>query len=449
MENTRFMVDTLGSPERENPIARMGDFEFVDEGQRLLYNPHTSALPLGETDGEAPPASFELAGPRRQIYFDPGQVRAAIVTCGGLCPGLNGVIRSLVMELWHRYGCPQIYGVRYGYHGLGPESPDLVPLRPSDVSEIHSQGGTILGSSRGTPGVEAIVDTLERRGINMLFTIGGDGTMRGAAAIWEAAQVRRLKLSIIGIPKTIDNDIPYVRRSFGFETAVGVATGSIHSAHVEARGTHNGIGLVKLMGRHSGYIAASAALAAGHANFCLIPEVPFGLEGDNGLLALLDRRLAERQHAVLVVAEGAGQEFFEGAETGYDASGNAKLGDIGGYLRRRLEQHFDARGIGIALKYIDPSYMIRSAPANPNDQLFCARMAQNAVHAGMAGKSGMLVGYWLGRVTHVPMRALEQRQNHINPKGELWFNVLETTGQPSRIGDPAKAPHLAASAAGV
>jgi 6-phosphofructokinase 1 len=434
MTKSRFPIEDLGAATLPNPISNIGDFKFADDHEKLLYRPHSSALDE-YLSGEKKPDGFELAGPRQNIYFDPSKTRAAIVTCGGLCPGLNAVIRGLVLQLWFIYECKEILGVRFGYHGLGNEHLDTIDLTPEDVSDIHRQGGTMLGSSRGTPPTEEIVDNLEKLGINMLFTIGGDGTMRGAKGIWDEVRKRGLNISIIGIPKTIDNDIPFVRRAFGFDTAVSIAANAINSAQVEAWGAPNGIGIVKLMGRHAGYIAASASLASGHANFCLVPEVPFSLEGPNGLFELVEKRLEEKGDAVIVIAEGAGQYYFEGPDRETDASGNKKLGDIGVFIRDRLKEHLSSKGIRSAIKYIDPSYLIRSAPADASDQLYCQRLARNSVHAAFSGKGGMLIGFWHGQMTHVPMSALSGVTRHVNPKGELWFNILESTGQPEVIGD--------------
>jgi 6-phosphofructokinase 1 len=434
MASDRFQIEQLGPTNIPNPIGEIGEFNYISEEERLLLNPHYSALE-NCVETQNLPDGFELAGPRKNLFFDPLKVRAAIVTCGGLCPGLNAVIRGLVLQLWFSYHCKDILGIRFGYQGLGDQGLPPIQLTPADVSDIHSKGGTMLGSSRGTPPTPELVDNLERLGVNMLFTIGGDGTMRGAGALWQEIRKRGLNISVIGIPKTIDNDIPFVRRTFGFDTAVSIATESINAAQVEAWGAPNGIGIVKLMGRNSGYIAASASLSSGHPNFCMIPEVPFSMEGPGGLFELLEKRLEERGHAVIVLAEGAGQYYFEATERDTDASGNRKLGDIGSYVRDRLKKHLKQRNIPTGIKYIDPSYLIRSAPANSADQLYCQRLARNAVHAAMAGKGGLLIGFWHGQMTHVPISALHGHSRQVNPKGELWFNILESTGQPRLIGD--------------
>lgn len=434
MDDLSFVVNSLGNATIDNPIQLMEGASYVSENQKFLYNPFVDIEDPDRLCDRS--ILFELAGPRSKIYFNPAKTKVAVVTCGGLCPGLNSVIRSLVMGLWYRYGVKNIVGIPYGYNGLGATSAyDFIELNPQKVNDIHLQGGTIIGSSRGTPPVSDIVDTLEKYNINILFTIGGDGTLRGAQEIFEEISSRNLKIAIVGIPKTIDNDIPYVKRSFGFETSVSVASSIIITAHEEARSAQRGVGIVKLMGRYSGYIAANTTLATGHVNFCLIPEIPFSLEGDGGLLKLLEKRLEKTDHALIVVAEGAGQHFFTGKTFGTDASGNKKLGDIGVYLKDQILNYFNNLvKKPVNVRYIDPSYVIRSTPANPHDNLFCSQLARNAVHAAMAGKTGLFIGYWHGVMTHVPCKAICGKKQQINPKGKLWFDVLETTGQPINIG---------------
>lgn len=429
-----FQIEQLGECRVSSPLRDVLDFQYRQDCDRLLFQPEVDlcGMPVDTMPDVEQQATFEVAGPREHLFFEPTQVRAAIVTCGGLCPGLNAVIRGLVMQLWHVYGCTETLGIRYGYHGLGKAGREPIHLTPELVSKIKGHGGTLLGSSRGTPPTPELVDTLVAKGINMLFVIGGDGTMRGAYALWEEVKRRQLPIAVVGVPKTIDNDIPYVRRTFGFDTAVAEAVKAINVAEIEAKGMPNGIGLVKLMGRHAGFIAATATVASGNANVCLLPEVPFALAGEQGLLALIKRRLYERDHAVIVVAEGAGQELV--AAGGADASGNQKLGDIGVYLKRQIELYLNDQNMPYGIKYIEPSYLIRSAPPNASDQLYCDQLARAAVHAAMAGKGGMLIGNWNGRLTHVPMNALQGQDKRVNPCGELWFSVRENTGQPQVIG---------------
>lgn len=406
---------------------------FVHGKMRILYNVLKRDVVAEIEAGEI--NSFEKGGPRKLIYHDPSKVKAAVVTCGGLCPGINDVIRAIVMESFYSYGINNIIGIPYGYNGLLPQNQyTVIPLDPKRVDNIHNAGGTILGSSRGgTDDINALVDALERMNINILYTIGGDGTQRGAHKIAEIARERGYKLSVIGIPKTIDNDISFVERTFGFETAFSEAVKVVQRAHVEAKGVPNGIGLVKLMGRHSGFIAAHATLACNDVNFTLIPEVPFDLEGEKGFLKVLEARLERSDHAVIVVAEGAGQDLIQAeskGESSFDASGNIKFNDIGLFLKQKIENYFHSKSKVVNLKYIDPSYIVRSAPANENDSLFCAVLGQYAVHAAMAGKTDMIVGQWNGMITHIPIELAVSRRKQIDPDSRLWYDVLAATGQP-------------------
>ncbi|HOV86105.1 MAG TPA: ATP-dependent 6-phosphofructokinase [Syntrophobacteraceae bacterium] len=417
-------------------IARLGECRipspmscahFVPEDDRVLYHRDPRTVMKFLEGGKVPP-SFEKAGPREKIYFDPTKLKCGIVTCGGLCPGLNDVIRSVVMSLFHHYGVRNLFGFLYGYEGLSPRFRHApLELTPQSVSRIHEQGGTILGSSRGPQDVSEMVDTLERMNVGILFTLGGDGTLRGAQAISREIAERRLKISVIGVPKTIDNDISFVQRSFGFETAVSEAGDAILSAHTEATGARNGVGLVKLMGRESGFIPAFAALAYNDVNYCLVPEIPFTLEG---FLQNLEERLERKGHAVILVGEGAGQDLLQGTQA-RDASGNVRLGDIGAFLRDRINAHFKERGKEVNLKYIDPSYTIRSVAANAHDSAYCLLLGQNAVHAGMAGLTNMVVGDWGGEFTHVPIPMAVSSRKKLDPQGWVWSTVLASTGQPA------------------
>ncbi len=383
--------------------------------------------------GQAPEmsVSFEKSGPSRTIFFDPNEVTAGILSCGGLCPGLNNVIRALVMELHYKYHVRKIYGIPYGFRGLSPEEGlKPVALLPENVTSIHTQGGSILGTSRGKVDAGRMVDVLSRMGVNLLFCMGGDGTQRGLHELAQTARDRGMPIAVVGLPKTIDNDIPFVYKTFGLDTAVTVASEAIRSAHTEAESAYNGIGLVKLMGRSAGFIASYATLANLDVNFCLIPEIDFDLDGPGGLLDCLERRLYARKHAVIVVAEGAGQKFFEAGATGTDLSGNPLLNDIGLLLKTRIKEHFKARNIPVDLKYIDPSYMLRAVGTDANDSVFTADLARHAVHAGMAGKTDMMVGYWHGEFINVPLPLVLSRVKRVNPGSGLWQSVLSATGQP-------------------
>lgn len=372
---------------------------------------------------------FEKAGPRKKLYFNAETARAAIVTCGGLCPGLNNVIRSVTRELVRSYGVKSILGIRGGYRGLDPSrGKPPIELNEDIVEDIHKEGGTMLGTSRGPVDMGIAVEFLISKGVNMLFTVGGDGTQRGGNALFEEARKRGHELAVVGIPKTIDNDVRYVTRTFGFGTAVAEAVRVISCAHTEARSVENGLALVKLMGRHAGFIAAAATVASQDVNHCLIPECPFVLEGEGGLLPALERRLARKDHAVVVVAEGAGQDLL-GCTGEKDASGNIKLGDIGTFLRGRFIEYFKGRGLEMTLRYFDPSYQIRGCAANTEDALLCDRMGRHAVHAAMAGSTGLVVSYLHGQYAHVPISNIAQGSRHVDLDSDLWRAVLSSTSQ--------------------
>ena len=421
-------IPVVGEAKIKNPI-RFG--RFVREDDAVLVNIVRKSVEATKK-GKKPPKHqyFQPAGPRSKVYYDTSKTKCAVVTCGGLCPGLNDVIRAVVMTAYHQYKVPSVLGIQYGLAGFIPEyGHDVIELTPDYVSRIHEFGGTILGSSRGPQNPEDIVDALERMNVSILFMIGGDGTMRAASKIVAEITKRGLTISVVGLPKTIDNDINFASPSFGFDTAVETAATAIKGAHIEATGAPSGIGLVKVMGRHAGYIAAQSALSCQEVNFVLIPEDPFDLEGEHGFLAALEKRIRSRGHAVIVVAEGAAQELLEtSGQT--DPSGNTRLGDCGLFLKTTIIEHLRSRGIEPTLKYIDPSYIIRSVPANANDRIYCSFLGINAVHAGMSGRTGLVISRWNGRYVHIPMGLVTRGRKRINPCSNYWRAVLESTGQP-------------------
>src|SRR5215813_2191314 len=417
-------IPVLGAARFQSPLKR-----WVNESERI---PDTILRTVDARPEDG--LLFELAGARQHLFFDPPDTRAGIVTCGGLCPGLNDVIRSLFYEMHHAYGAREMLGFRWGYQGLDPErAAEPLVLTPETVRGIHLQAGTILGTSRGPADMPRAVDNLIRRRINILFAIGGDGTQRGAKALFEEAQRRGHALSVVGVPKTIDGDIPFVTHSFGFLTAVEEAVKVLQRAHTEARSVRNGISLVKLMGRHAGFLTAEATVASQDVNFTLIPEVPFQLEGDCGFLATLERRILNRGHAVIAVAEGAGQELLRNTGNERDASGNVRLKDVGVFLRDKIEEWFKARKLPFVMRYFDPSYIIRSSPDNAEDAVLCDAFARHAVHAAMAGKTGVVIGFLHDRFIHVPIERLATQQRRLDPDSPAWSAVLSATGQPHRF----------------
>lgn len=428
-----FEIPVLGEARINSPIEMSRTYgdkivNYVRDDEFILYDVEV------QKDEELPKVDstfcLQKSGPREKIYFNPGHVHAGIVTCGGLCPGLNNVIRSIVRTLWYQYGVRRITGIRNGYRGFLPEyNLPIVELNPDVVDDIHNMGGSMLGSSRGGANISEVVDAIERLNLNMLFTIGGDGTTKGAIAISDEIDKRGLKVSIIGIPKTIDNDLSFIQRSFGFETAVSKAVEAVAGAHVESRDAINGIGIVKLMGRESGFIAAHTALAMSVVNFVLIPEIPFDLDGEKGFLSRLRKRIEEKHRAVIIVAEGAGQELLE-ASNETDLSGNIKLANIGRFLKDRIDNYFQSEGIEVNIKYIDPSYLIRSTPADANDSIYCLRLGNHAVHSAMAGKTKALISMVNDRFVLVPMELAVSKRNFVDPEGSLWRDVLQTTRMP-------------------
>lgn len=410
-------------------IPALGEARFASAQSHTVSD--DTRIPEHIEIGVAPGLEFELAGPRAKLFFDPKQTRAGIVTCGGLCPGLNNVIRSLFLELHYGYGVAEVLGFRGGYSGLDPANGrEAVRITPEFVECIHQSGGTILGSSRGPVDIGLAVDNLIALGVNMLFTVGGDGTQRGARDLYLEARRRGHALSVVGVPKTIDNDVSFVSRTFGFFSAVEEAARVLCCAHTEARSVPGGIGLVKLMGRHAGFITAGATVASQDVNFALIPEVPFALDA---FLAALKKRMLTKSHAVIAVAEGAGQDLMAAASQERDASGNLKLKDIGPFLREKIETYFKAEGIPVVIRYFDPSYQVRSRPANCEDALLCDLFARHAVHAAMAGKTGLVIGFLHERFIHVPIELLATQTKRLDPASGWWRSVLATTGQPERF----------------
>ena len=423
-----FTIQNLGECTIDSPLNVS---YFTPDQRRILFNVDLlHYADMKSSDGL--PLSVEVAGPRARIFFDPSKTKAAIVTCGGLCPGINDVIRAIVMELYYRYSVQNIIGIRYGFQGFIPKyRHETLPLSPEVVKDIHAIGGSILSSSRGRQEVEEMVNAIKRMNVDILFCIGGDGTMRAVECITGEITKRNINTSVIGIPKTIDNDLNLIQKTFGYDTAISEAVKAIECAHVEAKGAPMGIGLVKIMGRQSGHIATGAALAMSDVNYVLIPEVPFDLEGEKGFLKVLERRLLQRRHCVILVAEGAGQELMrkESDPIETDPSGNLRLHDIGPFLKNRIEHYFRQRELEVNLKYIDPSYTIRSVPANASDSIYCGALGQYAVHAGIAGKTGMLVGLMKDEYVHLPLNMVASGAK-VNPEGNVWMRVLESTGQP-------------------
>ncbi|KAH0457697.1 hypothetical protein IEQ34_013012 [Dendrobium chrysotoxum] len=401
-------LPTFPNPLQDNPAYSVVKQYFVNQDDTV---PQKIVVQKTSPRG----THFRRAGPRQRVYFESEDVHACIVTCGGLCPGLNTVIREIG-----------------GYKGFYARN--TIPLTPKAVNDIHKRGGTVLGTSRGGHDTIKIVDSIEDRGINQVYIIGGDGTQKGASAIFQEVRRRGLQVAVVGIPKTIDNDIAVIDKSFGFDTAVEEAQRAINAAHVEAESAENGIGMVKLMGRYSGFIAMYATLASRDVDCCLIPESPFYLEGNGGLLEYIEKRIKENGHIVIVVAEGAGQELVAESmkQAEHDASGNKLLYDVGLWLSQKIKDHFTRKqNLVINLKYIDPTYMIRAIPSIASDNVYCTLLAHSAIHGAMAGYTGFTVGLVNGRHTYIPFYRVTESRNKVVITDRMWARLLSSTNQPS------------------
>ncbi|XP_076945442.1 ATP-dependent 6-phosphofructokinase 4, chloroplastic-like [Bidens hawaiensis] len=432
LEDVPHLTDFLPDlPSYPNPLENSQAYAIV---KNTFVNPEdVLAQQIVVQKGSPRGVHFRRAGPRERVYFKPEEVRACIVTCGGLCPGINTVIREIVCGLNIMYGVNNILGIEGGYRGF--YSRNTMELYPKVVNDIHKRGGTILQTSRGGHDTNKIVDNIQDRGINQVYIIGGDGTQKGAAAIYKEVERRRLPIAVAGIPKTIDNDIAVIDKSFGFDTAVEEAQRAINAAHVEVESVENGVGIVKLMGRYSGFIAMFATLASRDVDCCLIPESPFYLEGQGGLFEFVQQRLKENGHVVIVLAEGAGQEYVsqsENATVEKDASGNKLLLDVGLWLTQKIKDHFtNVKKMPINLKYIDPTYMIRAVPSNASDNIYCTLLAQSAVHGAMAGYSGFTVGPVNSRHAYIPIGRVTEATNIVKLTDRMWARLLASTNQPT------------------
>ncbi|KAG7535086.1 Phosphofructokinase domain [Arabidopsis thaliana x Arabidopsis arenosa] len=425
---TKFLPDLPSYP---NPLKESQAYAIVK--RTFVSSEDVVAQNIVVQKGSKRGVHFRRAGPRERVYFRSDEVKACIVTCGGLCPGINTVIREIVCGLNNMYGVNNILGIQGGYGGF--YSKNTMTLTPKVVNDIHKRGGTFLQTSRGGHDTVKIVDNIQDRGINQVYIIGGDGTQKGAEKIYQEVERRGLQVAVSGIPKTIDNDIAVIDKSFGFDTAVEEAQRAINAAHVEVESVENGVGIVKLMGRYSGFIAMIATLANRDVDCCLIPESPFFLEGKGGLFEFIEQRLKENRHMVIVIAEGAGQDYVSQSmhvSGTKDASGNRLLLDVGLWLTQQIKDHFtNVRKMMINMKYIDPTYMIRAIPSNASDNVYCTLLAQSAVHGAMAGYSGFTVGPVNSRHAYIPISRVTEMTNTVKLTDRMWARLLASTNQPS------------------
>jgi 6-phosphofructokinase 1 len=423
-----------GGAPYDNPMLQWVDPQFRDEMLLEASTPDGSEKwiafdPLMDANKKTLESKIAIqkAVVRAKLHFNPSKTNVGIVTCGGLCPGLNDVVRAITHACISNYGVRRVYGFRYGFWGLSAKGRHTVlELSRSLVHDVHTHGGTFLGSSRGPQSKEEMIQTLLDLEINVLFCVGGDGTQRGALMIGDEARRRGLDIAVMGVPKTIDNDLSFSHRTFGFETAVEQAVTAIRAAHAEATSVQYGVGIVKVMGRHSGFIAAQASLASELVNMCFIPENPVTLDI---VKMLIETRFKFSTHCVICVAEGFGQEWFNVEGQGKDASGNAKLVDIGAYLSKEIGKWLKTHekfSSGV-VKYIDPSYMVRGCAPNASDASFCVHLANLAVHEAMYGTTNSIITFWYSNYVVVPTKLATSLRRVVNTRGLLWKLVREMT----------------------
>ena len=440
-----FMPDRLAGTNYENPLLHIVDDQFKDQMKSDETHPTGGAKyiafdPLMDINTRTLESKLAIqkAQVRSRLHFNPSNTNVGIVTCGGLCPGLNDVVRAITHACLSNYGVRRVYGFRYGFWGLSKAGrSSVVELTRTVVSDLHVHGGTFLGTSRGPQDKNEMIDTLIELGINVLFCVGGDGTQRGAMMLANEARRRGLDIAVMGVPKTIDNDLSFSHRTFGFETAVEQACRAIRAAHAEATSVKYGIGIVKVMGRHSGFIAAQSTIASELVNICLIPENPISFET---VKMLIETRFQFSTHCVICVAEGFGQDWFQdtssstsssGSGAGKtDKSGNVKLIDIGQYIHKEItkwtRQHPKFSKTA-AVKYIDPSYLVRGCPPNPSDASFCVHLANLAVHEAMYGTTNAIITFWYSNYVVVPTKLATSLRRVVNTRGLLWKLVREIT----------------------
>jgi len=407
-----------------NPMATTRPhMNFLNPNEKvlgtILMNDSKAALRSHALDGGA------IRGNAcKHIWWEPKKVKAALITAGGLCPGLNSIIQGVTNCLWRDYGVRQIVGITAGYNGLSdPAKHPSMLLTPELVEDIHMRGGSILKAGRGGFNAAKICETLRAGGYTHLFVIGGDGTQYAGHLLYVEARKQKLPISVVGVPKSIDNDVLFVDRTFGFDSAVEAAAGVIRNGWVEATSCPNAVGIVKLMGRDAGFVAAHAALASNLVDLVLVPEVEVEMED---VLQFVDATLAHKGHMVVVVAEGAGQAHVATGQK--DASGHTVYGDVGVYLRDTLNKHLKPKG-GRTF-YIDPSYIIRSVPPTPNDHIYCARLANNAVHTAMRGYTGVCVGAIHNIIVILKSKLIASGKKQLKIKSSTWQSCVQVCSMP-------------------
>lgn len=320
-------------------------------------------------------------------------MRLGVLTGGGDCPGLNAVMRAVVRK-GKRSHDATVLGFLDGWKGVIEN--DFVDMTIDFMRGTLPRGGTVLGTTRLTPfmmddGIDRLNQTMADNALDGLVVIGGEGTLSCANALYESHGV-----PVIGVPKTIDNDIGSTEMTFGFDTAVAIATEAIDRLHTTAE-SHDRVMVVEVMGRHVGHIATWAGLAGG-ATVTLIPEEPFDI--DQVARALLDRHNSNKFASIVVVAEGAqpAPGTIEITEPPIDQYGHRRLGGIAHVVAREIEARTDMETRVTVLGHVQ-----RGGTPTAHDRVLCSRYGVAAVEAAADNAWGTMVALQSGDITRVPL----------------------------------------------
>jgi phosphofructokinase-like protein len=331
-------------------------------------------------------------------------MRIGVLTGGGDCPGLNAVIRGAVRKGTETYG-HTFLGFRDGWKG--PLEGLTMPLDVSVTRGILPRGGTILGSSRTNPlgvdgGIDRIRDNLASLHVDAMIAIGGEDTLGVATALAAAG------LPIVGVPKTIDNDLSATDYTFGFDTAVQIAVDAIDRLHTTAE-SHHRVLIVEVMGRHAGWIALHSGIAGG-ANVILIPERPFDIAQ---VCAYIEHRFASHYSPIVVVAEGAlpAEGTMAMQDQGVDAFGHVRLGGIGALLEREIEARTGKEARATVLGHVQ-----RGGTPTAYDRVLATRFGLHAIDAVHDGDSGVMVALRGTTIVRVPLAEATRELKTVSPE---------------------------------
>jgi len=339
-------------------------------------------------------------------------VRAGVLTGGGDCPGLNAVIRAVARRLLEEGW--EVVGVREGWRGL--VEPKLEPLGPREISGILPRGGTIIGTSRTNPykvegGVDRALATIRDNGLNALVAIGGEDTLGVASRLNSEHDVR-----VVGVPKTIDNDLSGTDYTFGFDTAVYIATEAIDRLHTTAE-SHNRVMVVEVMGRHVGWIAVMSGIAGG-ADMILIPEQPVTVE--RACEEIRHRHHRGKDFSIVVVSEGYELRYESGetrtvAQEQRDQFGHVRLGGVGEVLAHEIEER-----TGYETRVTVLGHVQRGGTPTPRDRVLATRYGLKAADLVHERKFGQMAALHGDEIVDV---SLQEATAELKKVPREWFDV--------------------------